>query len=114
MREGNVLVAGVYLESEVESHTNLSSSARNFMIYQRPTVEALDLWVNETGDSSYVRLFKLPTISDQTNKYIRPLTISSHIIRKVAISHPRDRTVQRMQRLCTMPMLLARLADPFR
>ena len=37
------------------------------MIYQRPTVEALDLWVSETGDSSYVRHIKLPISSDQTN-----------------------------------------------
>lgn len=29
------------------------SSARNFMIYQRPTTQSLDLWASETGDSSY-------------------------------------------------------------
>jgi choline dehydrogenase len=31
------------------------SSAKNFMIYQRPTTGSLDKWAKETGDSSYVR-----------------------------------------------------------
>lgn len=36
-------------------HTSDSdSSARNFMIYQRPTVQALNRWADEVDDQSWV------------------------------------------------------------
>ena len=36
------------------------SSARNFMHYQRPTVQAHDMWASEVGDSSYTFANTLP------------------------------------------------------
>lgn len=49
-------VGGRYVSlKDIAAHTNRFSSARNFMIYQRPTVQCLDLWASQTGDSSYVK-----------------------------------------------------------
>jgi hypothetical protein len=41
MREGNVLVEGMKLQSNEKHVADFDSSARNFMIYQRPTVGSL-------------------------------------------------------------------------
>lgn len=36
-----------------QNDANMNSSARNFMIYQRPTVGSLQQWASAVGDSSY-------------------------------------------------------------
>ena len=50
-------LGGRYALSEFpeECVTDSSSSARNFMIYQRPCTGCLNQWANVTEDSSYVR-----------------------------------------------------------
>ncbi|OBT49213.1 hypothetical protein VE00_00164 [Pseudogymnoascus sp. WSF 3629] len=44
---------GFFTNPDPASNNVKRSSARNFMIYQRPTVGSLDKWADETGDSSY-------------------------------------------------------------
>ncbi|KFY17554.1 hypothetical protein V492_00582 [Pseudogymnoascus sp. VKM F-4246] len=43
------------------------SSARNFMIYQRPSAGSLDRWAEETGDSSYTYANFLPYYQKSTS-----------------------------------------------
>lgn len=83
------------------------------MIYQRPTKQSLDLWVNETGDPSYVRiqLSKYFISSFRTNNAsVRLLTPSSHTSRKAEASRLLDQIVQQTQHLDTMVTLLSPLA----
>lgn len=95
-------VCVVYIIQKRLQRTEIGSSVRNFMIYQRPTVQSLDKWAEEVGDKSWVRpSFQLLWIMLNDHSHTKA---SYHTTRRVWTSL--RLVLLEMEIPCTAPQLL--------